>query len=92
GLRRAIGASDGSIIALFLRQGGRQLTVGLLVSGAISVLVLYVVSQFAGVGVIALTFIGLLVAAIVTALVLSAVFISTRRAVLQEPAVALRFD
>jgi hypothetical protein len=42
GLRRAIGATDKSILRLFLRQGGRQLSVGFLFSAILCGLALFV--------------------------------------------------
>jgi predicted permease len=92
GLRRAIGATDGNIIGLFLKQGSRQLTVGFVISALISVGVLYLISTFAGVGVLTLVGVGLLVALLVSGLVLLAIYISTRQVVRHEPTVALRYE
>jgi ABC-type antimicrobial peptide transport system permease subunit len=92
GLRRAIGASDGDIIALFLKLGTRQLTTGFLISAVISVAILYFVSKFAGIGALTLSLVGVLVAVSVSALVLLAIYISTRRAVRHEPSEALRYE
>lgn len=92
GLRRAIGASDGAIVALFLRQGGRQLATSLSISALIAVGVLYLVARFAGIGVMTLVLIGVLVMGAVSALVLLSIYVSTRRAVRHEPAVALRHE
>ena len=92
GLRRAVGATDGNIITLFLKQGSRQLTAGFLISALISVVILFFISKFVGIGAMTLVFLGLLVAAVVSALVLLAIYVSTRRAVRYEPNVALRCE
>ena len=92
GLRRAIGASDGAIVALFLRQGGRQLAVSLGLALLVAAGILYLLAKFAGIGAATLALIGMLVAATVSALVLAAIYVSTRRAVRHEPAVALRHE
>jgi len=92
GLRRAIGATDKNIIMLFLGQGRKQLTVGLSISALISAPILFFISKFAKVGWVTLTLMGVLVSLVVSALVLLAVYISTRRAVRHEPSVALRYE
>jgi ABC-type antimicrobial peptide transport system permease subunit len=92
GLRRAVGATDGNIIALFLKQGSRQLTAGFLISALISVVILFFISKFVGIGAMTLVFLGLFVAVVVSAIVLLAIYISTRRAVRYEPNVALRCE
>jgi hypothetical protein len=92
GLRRALGASNGNIVALFLAQGSRQLAVGVLVSALVSMVILYVISQFAPIGASLLTFICLAVLLLVSGLVLISIYASARRAVLREPSVALRHN
>ncbi|TDR45087.1 putative permease [Tahibacter aquaticus] len=92
GLRRAVGATDRSIIWLFLRQGGRQVTAGLLISALISIGILYLLSRFAGLGTLTLVVVGVFFAALVTGLVMSAIYIATRRVVKNEPSVALRYE
>lgn len=92
GLRRAIGATDRAIVGLFLRQGSRQLAVGFVISALIAFAVLYVISSFAGVSVPALVVVGLLVSALVSMLVLLAIFVATRKVVRHEPTVALRYE
>ena len=90
GLRRALGASNGNIIALFLAQGSRQLAVGVFASVFVSMVILYVISQFAPIGASLLTFICLSVLLLVSGIVLISIYVSARRAVLREPSVALR--
>jgi predicted permease len=91
GLRRALGASNGNIIALFLAQGSGQLVVGVLVSALVSSGILYAISQFAPIGASLLTFICTAVLLVVSGLVLISVYVSVRRAVRREPSVALRY-
>jgi ABC-type antimicrobial peptide transport system permease subunit len=90
GLRRALGASNGNIVALFLAQGSRQLVAGVLVSAFVSMIILYVISQFAPIGASLLTVICLAVLLLVSGFVLISIYVSARRAVLREPSVALR--
>ncbi len=92
GLRRAIGARDWDIIALFLKQGMRQLSVGLAISFVLSAAILFAISKFVSVSAWVLVAMGIGIAMMVSALVLTAIYIATRRAVLQEPSDALRYE
>ena len=92
GLRRAIGATDADIIKLFAVSGVKQLAVGLMISAAISILIMMLLSKFAGIDTLTLLLIGSIVVIAVSILVLSAIYISTRRAVQYEPTVALRYE
>jgi predicted permease len=92
GLRRAIGASDFEIVRMFIASGMRQLAAGLVVSTFISVAIMIMVSRFAGVGFVTLIGIAAFVAVTVSALVLVAIYVSTKKAVEYEPAVALRYE
>ena len=91
GLRRAMGASNGSIIALFLAQGSRQLAVGMVISAFVSIGILYLISQFAPIGASLLTLICTGVLLVVSGLVLISIYVSVRRAVRSEPNIALRY-
>jgi hypothetical protein len=91
GLRRAMGASNGNIIALFLAQGSGQLVFGVLISALVSSGILYAISQFAPIGASLLTFICTAVLLVVSGLVLISVYVSVRRAVRREPSAALRY-
>jgi hypothetical protein len=91
GLRRAMGASNGNIIALFLAQGSGQLVVGVLISALVSSGILYAISQFAPIGASLLTLICTTILLVVSGLVLISVYVSVRRAVQREPSVALRY-
>lgn len=92
GLRRAIGARDRDIIALFLKQGMRQLSVGLAISFVLSAAILFAISKFVSVSAWALVGMGIGIAGMVSALVLTAIYIATRRAVRREPSDALRYE
>jgi predicted permease len=92
GVRRALGATDQGIVRFFLGQGVRQLTIGFVISGLLSVALLYLVAQFTGVGILTLALVAIAVAAIVSGLVIVASFVASRRAVAQEPAVSLRYE
>ena len=90
GLRRALGASNRSIIALFLAQGTRQLAIGLSISALVSLAVLLVLSQLAEIAAPVAVSMGVFVVLAVSGLVLASIYISVRGAVESEPSVALR--
>lgn len=92
GLRRAVGATDRNIVQLFLKRGTRQLAIGLAASALISAGILYMLLQFAGVGVTSLILIGVLVMAAIGGLVLLATYVATGRVLKEEPSVALRYE
>ncbi|KGI77108.1 ABC transporter permease [Oleiagrimonas soli] len=92
GLRRALGATDGTILRQFLRQGRRQLRVGLAMSVLLAAGMLYLLGSFAGVGLVSLAGIGAAVVVTVSTLVLVAVAIATQRVLRQQPAVSLRHE
>ncbi|MHB1059239.1 MAG: ABC transporter permease [Rhodanobacter sp.] len=92
GVRRALGATDQGIIRFFLRQAVRQLAIGFIASGLLSIVLLYLVAQFTGVSAITLVLVAAAVAGIVSALVFLASVIASRRAVSHPPAVSLRYE
>ena len=92
GLRRAIGATERSILQLLLRQSVRRLTIGLLLGGVLSVLALFALLKFAALGIPTLFLIALSVAATISVLVASASYFSTRGVLRAEPAEALRYE
>jgi predicted permease len=92
GLRRAIGARDWDIIALFLKQGIRQLGVGLAISFVLSAAILFAISKFVSVSAWALAAMVVGIALVVSALVLTAIYVATRKAVRREPSDALRYE
>jgi ABC-type antimicrobial peptide transport system permease subunit len=91
GLRRAMGASNGNIIGLFLARGSRQLAVGLSISALMSIVLLLLISQLARVAVPLLTFMGIIVVLVVSGLVLISIYVSVWHAIRHEPSAALRF-
>lgn len=92
GLRRAVGATERSILSLLLRQSARRLLIGLVMGGLLSVIALFALLKFAALGVPTLFVIALAVAATITLLVASASYFSTRGILRGEPAEALRYE
>lgn len=92
GLRRAIGATDGSILRLFLRQGAVRLAVGLSFSLLIGGAGLFLLSRLAGLGAVVPVVIGLGVAVVMTLLVGVATYLSTRQVLRGEPAEGMRYE
>jgi hypothetical protein len=90
GLRRALGASAGNVIMLFMAKGIKQLTIGLALSVLLSAIVLVVISQGFSVGAATLALIGLSVAVVVAVSVLLAIYLSERGVVRLEPCTVLR--
>jgi predicted permease len=90
GLRRAMGASNRSIIALFLAQGGRQLAIGLLISALLSIGTLFLLAQMAELAAPVVAVMGIAVVLAVSGLVLISIYVSVRGAIRREPSVALR--
>jgi predicted permease len=92
GLRRAIGATEKSILRLLLRQSVRRLLVGLMLGAALSVIALVALLKFAALGVPTLLTIGFSVIATISLLVASASYFSTRGVLRGEPAEGLRYE
>lgn len=92
GLRRAIGASDRSILRLFLRQSARRLAVGLVCALLIGGAGLFLLSRLAGLGALVPVAIGLGVAGTISLLVGLATYLSSRHILRGEPAEALRYE
>jgi predicted permease len=90
GLRRALGATNRSVIALFVKQSARQLAVGLSLSALLSVAVLVVVRQSFSIGVGEISLIGASVVLVISATVLLSVYLSARGAIRLDPSSALR--
>ena len=90
GLRRALGASNRSVIGLFLRHSARQLAVGLSLSALLSIVVLVVISQGFSIGAGEVAMIGATVVAVISATVLLSVYVSVRGAIRLDPSSALR--
>ena len=90
GLRRALGASNGNVVSLFVTQGVRQLAIGLALSAVLCAVVLFVIQQGFSVGPWTLAQIGMTVVLVVSASVLLSIYLSVRGVVRLEPSVALR--
>ena len=90
GLRRALGATNRSIIALFLAQGGRQLAIGLSISALLSIGTLVLLAGIAAVAAPVAATMSIAVVLVVSGLVLISIYVSVRGAVRREPSVALR--
>jgi hypothetical protein len=90
GLRRALGATNRSVIGLFVKQSARQLTIGLSLSALLSVVVLVVIRQGFSIGLAEIAAIGASVVLVVSATVLLSVYLSVRGAIRLDPSSALR--
>ncbi|MBC8086231.1 MAG: ABC transporter permease, partial [Phycisphaerae bacterium] len=84
GVRRALGATESMMTVLLLRQGGRQLGMGVVVSLPIMILVGIGFSRFLPIGVLSTVGSGVLVAASIVSILLAATYVPTRRAVRAE--------
>ncbi len=89
GVRRALGATDHTILLLLLGQGGRQLGVGALIALPPGLLVGWGFSRFFPIELTVSVGTALAVSAAVTALVIAATWLPTRRAIAIEPREAL---
>ena len=90
GLRRALGATNRSVIGLFVKQSARQLTMGLALSALLSVAALVVIRQSFSIGAGELAAIGAGVVSVISATVLLSVYLSVRSAIRLDPSSALR--
>lgn len=94
GIRRAVGASDKSITRMFLRQGAKQLTVGLGLALVIFSLISFGFHSFT-LGLFPVSFYFILALTVVAALsvvVMFAIYAPTKKAVVMEPSMALRYE
>jgi hypothetical protein len=90
GLRRALGATNRSVIGLFVEQSARQLAIGLSLSVLLSVAALAVISQGFSIGFGEIAAIGASVVLVVSATVLLSVYLSVQSAIRLDPSSALR--
>jgi len=88
-VRRALGATDRNILWLLLGQGGRQLGVGALAALPFTLLVGWGFSRYFPVALGLSVGTSILVSATITAVVLAATWLPTRRAIAIEPRDAL---
>ena len=94
GIRRALGASDRQIVALFLRQGSRQLLLGLGIGLLLFALAAFGFQNFTEGSAPDSLFwgVGVAVSLLLCLVILLAIYLPTRRAVALEPNAALRFE
>jgi hypothetical protein len=92
GVRRALGATDRTILVMLLAQGGRQLGIGALVALPFTLLVGWGFSRYFPIALGLSVGTALLVSAAITGVVLAATWLPTRRAIAIEPRDALWRD
>jgi predicted permease len=94
GIRRAVGATDRNIVSMFMKQGIRQLMIGLGLALVVFALISFGIHEFAD-GLLPSYLYFLLALAVTVGLsciVLLAIYTPTRRAVSMEPSAALRYE
>lgn len=94
GIRRAVGASDKHIIQMFLKQGARQLVIGLGLAVALYSALSFGFHSFTE-GIFPVNFyytLAIVVVGGLSAIVMFAIYMPTRRAVKMEPSNALRYE
>jgi predicted permease len=94
GIRRAVGASDKNITQLFLKQGARQLVIGLGLAVALFALLSFGFHQFTEELFPVFFYFAIAFTVIIglSATVMLAMFAPTKRAVKMEPSIALRYE
>jgi FtsX-like permease family/MacB-like periplasmic core domain len=92
GLRRALGASNGDVMAAFALQGARQLAIAFGASTLLSAAALYLVVQAFSVSAWTLGLVGAAVVLVISAVVLLSIVVSVHGAIRLEPGTALRVD
>jgi len=94
GIRRAVGASDKSISQMFLKQGARQLIIGLSLSLAFFALLAFGFHSFTeGIFPVYTYFMQAgVVVTVLSIVVMLAIWAPTKRAVAMEPSIALRYE
>ena len=94
GIRRAVGATDKSIVNMFLKQGAKQLIKGLGLALLFFVLIAFGVNKMSeGLFPTYLyVFLALTVVVGLSTIVMLAIYAPTRRAVKMEPSSALRYE
>lgn len=94
GIRRAVGASDRHITMMFLKQGARQLVIGLGLAVALFALLAFGFHQFTEELFPVFFYFGIALTVVVglSATVMLAMYTPTKRAVKMEPSIALRYE
>jgi hypothetical protein len=91
GLRRALGASNGNVLATFVARGTRQLAIGLGLSVLLSVTVLFVIGRYFSMSSSMLALIGMSALFMVSVCVLLSTYLSVRGVLRKEPSAVLRY-
>jgi len=94
GIRRAVGASDKNITHMFLKQGARQLVIGLGLAVVLFALLSFGFHKFTQEIFPVYLYFGIAMTVVVglSAIVMLAIFTPTKRAVKMEPSLALRYE
>lgn len=92
GLRRALGASNRSVIAIFMARGSKQLGVGLALSAVLCAVVLMIIRQGFSLPGSTLALIAVTVVVVISVSVLLSIYLAVRGVIRLEPSAALRFD
>ncbi len=94
GIRRAVGATDKDVISMFLKQGSWQLVIGLGLALFLFSLIAYLFNNFSGAGIPSGLYLALAtgVSIALSLVVMTAIYIPTKRAVQMEPSTALRYE
>jgi predicted permease len=94
GIRRAVGAMDKDVIGMFMKQGSRQLVIGLGLALLLFSLIAYVFNNFSGAGIPSGLYLTLAagISIALSLVVMTAIYIPTKRAVKMEPSTALRYE
>lgn len=92
GIRRALGATDQSVVRLLLGQGGRQLGVGVAIAAPLMIAVAIGFWTYVPIGLVLSIGSAVLVSGTIVGVVLAATYLPTRRALSVTPTEALRAD
>jgi len=94
GIRRAVGASDKNITQMFLKQGARQLVIGLGLAVVLFALISFGFHKFTEELFPIYFYFGIAVTVVVglSIIVMLAIYAPTKRAVEMEPSMALRYE
>jgi ABC-type antimicrobial peptide transport system permease subunit len=94
GIRRAVGASDKKITQMFLKQGAKQLIIGLGLAVVIFALLAFGFHKFTEEMFPTFFYFGIAASVVVglSAVVMLAMYAPTKRAVKMEPSMALRYE
>mgnify|MGYP005811263385 CR=1 FL=1 len=94
GIRRAVGATDKNIINMFIKQGGKQLLTGLGLALLLFTLISVIFHEFSEGLIPSYLYIVLALVVIISLslIVMLAIYVPTRKAVIMEPSSALRYE